>query len=180
MEKIKSQLESLLFVAAKPIAVKQLAELLEIEEAAVKEAADALSADYKNEGRGLQLTANAGKYQLVSSPDSAAVIQKFIQEETSGELSRPSLEALTIIAYRSPVTKSDLDKIRGVNCALILRNLLVRGLIETKEEKSLSYYDVTLDFLRFLGLNAVTDLPDYERLHNLAVVDKVTQEEINS
>jgi segregation and condensation protein B len=177
MDKLKSQLESLLFIAAKPLTSKQLAEWLETKPEKIVSACQELANDYKETGRGIQLTQSGDKFQLVSSPDNAEAVQKFIQEETGGELSRPSLEALTIIAYRGPVSKFELDRIRGVNCSLIVRNLLIRGLIESKDEKGETYYNVTLDFLRFLGVGSVQELPDYERLHNEQTINQVLEEE---
>lgn len=173
MDQLKSQLESLLFIAAKPLTTKQLAEWLEVKPDKVETACRALAEDYKSQGRGMQLTHSGDKYQLVSSPDNAEAVQKFIQEETGGELSRPSLEALTIITYRGPVAKAELDKIRGVNCALILRNLLVRGLIESKDDKGETYYSASLDFLRYLGVAGAEELPDYARLHSAEVIDQI-------
>ncbi len=176
MDKLKSQLESLLFIAAKPLTVKQLSEWLAVKPDQITAVCAELAQDYKDNERGIQLTCSGDKYQLVSAPDNAAAVQKFIAEETSGELSRPSLEALTIIAYRGPVAKFELDKIRGVNCALILRNLLIRGLIESKEERGETYYSVSLDFLRFLGVTNVQALPDYERLHALDTINQLLEE----
>lgn len=176
MDKLKSQLESLLFIAAKPLTLKQLAEWLEVKPDQITAACAELAKDYQANERGIQLTQSADKYQLVSAPDNAGAVQKFIQEETGGELSRPSLEALTIIAYRGPVAKFELDRIRGVNCALILRNLLIRGLIESKEERGEAYYSVSLDFLRFLGVTNVQALPDYERLHALETINQLLEE----
>ncbi|MEI7620334.1 MAG: SMC-Scp complex subunit ScpB [Candidatus Falkowbacteria bacterium] len=179
MATLKSQLESLMFVANKPLTVKELADLLKIKTAEVDSAMDELSLDYTNAGSGLQVIKNNGKYQMVSSAENAAVVQEFIKDETSGELSRPSLEALTVIAYRGPITKIDLDRIRGVNCSLIIRNLLIRGLIEEKadKEKKESFYNVTMDFIRYLGINRLEDLPDYERLHKDDTIDKILNRE---
>lgn len=172
---LKSQLESLMFVANKPLTVKELADLLKIKTTEVDLAMDELSLDYTNASSGLQIIKNNGKYQMVSSAENAAIVQEFIKDETSGELSRPSLEALTVIAYRGPITKIDLDRIRGVNCSLIIRNLLIRGLIEEKvdKEKKESFYNVTMDFIRYLGINRLEDLPDYERLHQDNTIDKI-------
>jgi segregation and condensation protein B len=113
------------------------------------------------------LIKNNGQYQITTAAENAPLVQEFLKDETTGELSQPSLEALTIIAYRGPIAKLELDRIRGVNCALIIRNLLLRGLIEEKHDKIKDeyYYTVTHDFIRFLGLTAVTDLPDYDKLH---------------
>lgn len=175
MDKLKSQLESLLFISAKPMTIKQLAELIEAEPDRIKQACEALEKEYKEASRGLQIIKNGTKYQMVSSPDNAQVIQSFIQDETKGDLSRPSLETLTIIAYRGPVNKMDLDRIRGINCSLILRNLLLRGLIEANcdQAKKDTYYTVSFDFIRFLGVSDVKDLPDYDKLHQDENLDRI-------
>jgi len=179
MATLKSQLESLLFVANKPLTVKELADLLKTKNNEIEAAMDELSSDYTSTGSGLQIIKNNGKYQMVSSAESAAIVQEFIKDETSGELSRPSLEALTVIAYRGPITKIDLDRIRGVNCSLILRNLLIRGLIEERadKEKAASFYNVSIDFIRYLGINKLEDLPDYERLHQDDTIAKMLNRE---
>ncbi|MFH1255647.1 MAG: SMC-Scp complex subunit ScpB [bacterium] len=174
---IKSKIESLLFISAKPMAASQMAELLKADKKEVIKNADELLADYKNGQAGVQIIKDGLKYQMVSSPENSKIIQDFIKNEIDGELSRPSLEALTIIAYRGPVSKIDLDRIRGVNCALILRNLLLRGLIEEKidKKKSETYYTASFDFIRFLGLNDIKELPDYERLNKDDTIDKMLE-----
>lgn len=164
---LKSQLESLLFVSLKPLAVKELASLLKSKSGEIEEALKSLGSDYQNNERGLTLIKNNNQYQIATAGASAALIQEFLKDETSGELSQPSLEALTIIAYRGPLAKLEIEKIRGVNCSLIIRNLLLRGLIEEKFDKitNENYYTVTHDFIRFLGLREVAALPDYDKLH---------------
>lgn len=163
---LKSQLESLLFVAIKPLAIKELSAFTGSKTKEVEEALVSLETDYSSSERGLSLIKNNNQYQLTTSSENTALIQEFLKDETSGELSQPSLEALTIIAYRGPIGKLELEKIRGVNCSLILRNLLLRGLIEEKFEKSKeeNYYTVTHDFIRFLGIRSVNDLPEYAKL----------------
>lgn len=163
---LKSQIESLLFVAIKPLAVKELAALTNAKTKEVEDALMALEEEYKSGQRGLSLIKNNSQYQLSTAPDNAALVQEFLKDEANGELSQPSLEALTIIAYRGPIGKLELEKIRGVNCSLILRNLLLRGLIEEKYNKAReeNFYTVTHDFVRFLGLSSVGDLPDYQKL----------------
>jgi segregation and condensation protein B len=181
MSSLKSKIESLLFISAKPLALTQLASLLKADKKEIAKATDELLFDYKNRQAGMQIIKNGVKYQIVSAPENARVVQEFIKDETTGELSRPSLEALTIIAYRGPVTKMDLDRIRGVNCALILRNLLIRGLIEGKFDKKKQeiYYNATFDFIRFLGLNELEELPDYVRLHQDDAIDRMLGETNN-
>ena len=175
---IKSKIESLLFISAKPLAASQLADLLKMDKKEIIKGADELLEQYKTSQAGVQIIKDGSKYQMVSAPANAKAVQEFIKDETTGELSRPSLEALTIIAYRGPVSKIDLDRIRGVNCALILRNLLIRGLIDGRfdKKKNETYYTSTFDFLRFLGLNDIKDLPDYTRLHQDDTIDRLLAE----
>jgi segregation and condensation protein B len=103
------------------------------------------------------------------------VVRGFVKEDVSGELTRPSLETLTIIAYRGPVTKPEIEQIRGVNCSLILRNLLMRGLVEEREEASRlqPMYTVSSDFLRHLGLSSLSELPSYGEFHGNERIDKM-------
>ena len=172
---LKSQLESILFVAIKPMGLKELASLTLVKTNEVETALTELETEYHQSDRGLALVKNNNQYQLTSAADNAKLIQDFLKDETSGELSQPSLEALTIIAYRGPIGKLELEKIRGVNCSLIIRNLLLRGLIEEKYDKIKDehYYTVTHDFVRFLGLSSVNDLPDYVKLRGHEVINEV-------
>lgn len=162
-----SQLESLLFVSPKPLSLKDLASILKAKPADLQAALKELGDTYEQNDRGFCLVDSSGTYQLTTAVANAELIRDFLKDETAGELSQPSLEALTIIAYRGPISKLQLDKIRGVNCSLIVRNLLLRGLIEEKfdKDKNENYYTVTVDFVRFLGLRHTSDLPDYERLN---------------
>ena len=109
-----------------------------------------------------------GGVQMVTAGYNAKLVKDFIKEETTGELTRAALETLTIVAYRGPITRAELEQIRGVNCAVILRHLLIRGLVESIENKKKmqTTYNVTFDFLRFLGLNQQSELPDYDKLNS--------------
>lgn len=181
---LKSQLESLLFVAIKPLSLKELVLALGVKAPEVEAALNTLAQDYETAGSGLRLVKNNHNYQLSTAPENATLIKDFLKSELSGELSQPSLEALTIIAYRGPISKLELERIRGVNCSLIIRNLLLRGLIEEKLEKlkNENYYTVTLDFVRFLGITKTEDLPDYERLNKSEVLQEAafaSENEIN-
>jgi len=171
---LKSQLESLLFVAVKPLSLKELADLAKVKTKEAEAALAELATDYKTRAGGLTLINNNGHYQITTVAANAELIQQYLKDETTGELSQPSLEALTIIAYRGPIAKLELDKIRGVNCALIIHNLLLRGLIDEKYDKIKNehYYTVTTDLLRFLGLSELKDLPDYDKLHDTVSVQE--------
>ncbi len=180
MKDLKAQLEALLFVAAKPLQLKELVSLTDSKTEAVTTALQQLGNDCATDNRGIRIVKQGTTYQLVTGPDQADLIKEFIKDETMGELSKPSLEALTIIAYRGPISKLDLDRIRGVNCALILRNLLLHGLIEATfdKKKEDTYYNVTLDFVRFLGIGDVSLLPDYEKLRQHDSLDRVLESKV--
>lgn len=171
----KSELESLLLAAARPLSVKKLAEFLAIDEQEVLLAASELNQDYREREAGCQLLINNHQIQLVTGSSNSELVKRFLKDEETGELSKPSLETLTIIAYRQTITKAELEQIRGVNCSLILRNLLIRGLIEASEDKVklTTVYGVTLDFLKFLGLSTVAELPDYEQLNSDENLQKI-------
>jgi len=182
MSKLSSQLEALLLVANKPVSLKELSTAAGVKTAEIETALQEMASDYEQTERGWRLISAGNNYQLVSAGEHAALIKNFLKTEANGELSQPSLEALTIIAYRGPVSKLELERIRGVNCSLIIRNLLLRGLIEEifDKQKNENYYQATLDFVRFLGLGSVAELPDYERLHQPEVLDVLLAEEENA
>ncbi|MBD3248085.1 SMC-Scp complex subunit ScpB [Candidatus Falkowbacteria bacterium] len=172
---IAAQIEAILFISGRPMSAKKLANILKSDENSIDNAGQELLDKYREINGGLRIIKSNGNLQMVTCGEVSKVIQKFIKDETTGELSRPSLETLTIIAYRGPVSKTDLDRIRGVNCALILRNLLVRGLVEAKEKNEETFYNVSLDFLKFLGLEDVKQLPDYEKLSQDDCIDKILE-----
>lgn len=176
---LASEIESLLFVATRPLTIKKIADLMDKDEKEIEEALQELTTKYGEKNQGIKLMHHGSKFELVSSPTNAKVVREFLKDELTGELTRPSLEALSIIAYRGPVTKGELETIRGVNCSLILRNLLIRGLIEAEENKKdgLTYYQITFDFLRYLGISEVKELPDFEALNRDKNLEDLLKEE---
>lgn len=174
---LDSKLLSLLFIAGQPMSIKKMAHLCDVEEAEAEKALENLRTEFQKNNFGLWLLKNGKEYQLSSNPENANLVQKFLKEEVSGELTPPQLETLTIIAYREPILKAELEQIRGVNCSLILRNLLIRGLINTEEEKKTGTmrYRLSFDFLRYLGVSSVSELPDYEKLHKSEIVEKMLE-----
>lgn len=174
-ENLKNQIEGLLFISHKPLSAAEIAKLIEVKTPEVEQALATLAKEYEAKKGGIQFLALGDKYQLATAGSVAPVVKKFIKSEVTGELSRPSLEALTIIAYRGPIAKAELELIRGVNCSLIIRNLLMRGLVEAKEDKVRKeiFYQITFDFLKFLGLSQVAELPDFERLNRNNNLEKL-------
>src|SRR4030042_4662879 len=184
---IKSPIESLLFISNKPLSVKQLAQIFNCKNEEILMIMDELTEKYNNENSGIHIlrhkswTSGGTKFQMSTNPVNASVVGEFIKEEMSGELTKPSLETLTIIAYRGPISKTEIEQIRGVNCSLILKNLLLRGLVEVREdkEKMADYYNFTPEFLRHLGIDKIEELPDYERLSGSEVIDEMLLGETN-
>lgn len=178
---LSSKIESLLFVAARPMSMKRLAEACGASKEEVSAALDEIMAAYNVDGRGIRVLHNGSEVQLSTSPDNARLVQDFLKDETTGELTKPSLETLTIIAYRGPVFKAELEQIRGVNCSLILRNLLMRGLVEAQGEPydPQTTFRVTMDFLRFLGVADVEELPEYDKLRSHENVVRVLEMAVN-
>ncbi|TSC95947.1 MAG: segregation and condensation protein B [Parcubacteria group bacterium Athens1014_10] len=178
-QNLKSRLESLLFISSQPISLKRLAHLLEAGEDDIEKTARELLEEYKSQNRGIQITENGKKIEMVTHPENAKLVQNFLKEELSGELTPVGLETLTIIAYRGPISKLELEQIRGVNCSLILRNLMIKGLIEEeRDEKMMAIkYRATLDFMHYLGINKIEELPDYQNLHNHENLVKLLEKE---
>src|SRR3989344_1216759 len=125
---LDAKIEAILFFKGESVSIKRLAELLDVNEESIKEAFLVLEQNLKN--RGLQLIYKEDKVMLGTSKDMSSLLEKINKEELNKELSRASLETLTIILYKPEITRSEIDYIRGVNSSFILRNLSIRGLIE--------------------------------------------------
>lgn len=183
-----SQIESLLFIANRPLTIRRLAELVEAKPDEVAVALEALREATNGVERGVALVKAGESYQFATRGEHAKLVAAFVKAELVGEMTRPQLETLTIIAYRGPVAKSELERIRGVNCSLILRNLMIRGLVETVDSQSdaqdplaqlLLHYQVTHEFLRFLGLTSVEQLPSYAELSKHEYLEAMKGQEEN-
>ena len=172
--KLDQIIEAILFASNKPLTVRKLAELMDVKNDEVEDALEALR-ERLNEGSGLMLQEYGKELELVTKPEAAEVVKKIIKDEEQAELTRASLEALTILAYRGPMTRPELEQIRGIQSSLILRNLMIRGLVEQKDDERLGQptYAVTFDFMNHLGLASVKDLPDYETLRGNAAISDV-------
>lgn len=164
---MKSIIESILFSIGEPISIEKLTKTLSKNQDLIKKAIDELAEDYEKENRGLRIIKKDEKIQLVSAPENSHYIEKLIKDELQEDLTPVSLEALAIVAYKGPITQAEIEEIRGVNSSYILRNLLIRGLIERKghpEDARAYIYEVSFDFLRKLGLKSIEELPEYKKL----------------
>lgn len=170
-----AHIEAILFAAAEPMTVRKLAGLLEISKEEVKKGMQELANRLNTEDSGLRLVVNIDTAELVTSAETSEGVKIALKQEVQGELTKPSLEALTILAYRGPMTRPELEQIRGVQSSMILRNLMMRGLVEMKEETRLGQplYAVTVEFLKHLGVANQNALPDFKALNEHAAIADV-------
>jgi len=175
----KSKIESVLFVASKPLPTKKIAAVLKIDNEEVAEILKSLQSKYNHADSGIAILQNGDEWQMVASAENKEASENFLKSEVSGELTRPQLETLTVVSYCGPITKPELEQIRGVNCGLILRNLMLRGLIKENEDGAglLSVYEITMDYLRHLGLNSLQELPNYLELHKHPYITNMGEEQ---
>jgi segregation and condensation protein B len=162
---VKSLIESLLFVADEPVAVERLAAAIGVERLTVEEALQVLGEEY--EQRGLRLQRKEGRVQIVTAPEAAPHIERFLDLELSGKLSAPALETLAIVAYQQPITRAGVEAMRGVNCDSVLRTLVSKGLIEEVGRLPQAgrpiVYGTTFEFLQYFGLRDLAELPPLEK-----------------
>lgn len=161
---LESQIESILLFKNEPVTVKEIAAFLGRKPEEVKEALKSLQNFYKD--RGMVLVSNGEEYSFGTHPENSALIESLQKEEFSRELGRAGLETLSVILYRGPISRREIDQIRGVNSGFILRALLIRGLIERTEsiagERSFTYKP-TLTLLKHLGVRSVEELPAFDQ-----------------
>ncbi len=175
-EKLQSIIESLLFVSGESLGISRLVKMTGASKSEVENAIMTLSALHA-EGSGLRLIKKENRVQLVSNPSNAQYVEKLIKSEIQEGLSKAALEVLSIIAYRGPITRMNIEAIRGVNCSFTLRTLMMRGLLEREENPSdaRSYlYKISFEFLKKLGVENVEKLPDYEELSKNEKVENIT------
>lgn len=177
MNEIALKIEAILFLSARPVSFNKLAKVLDLKEAEIQKGLEELKALRNNSGSGIHLVVGEGAAELASNPQYSELLTSLSKEETESELTRPQLETLTIIAYRGPVTKAEIEHIRGVNCTIILRNLLMRGLVVEKgsDVRLNKSYIISTEMLRHLGLHDVQELPDYKDLHTHAKISEMLE-----
>jgi segregation and condensation protein B len=166
--------ESLLFIAGEPVTVTQLAHTLELAPDAIEAALEQLAAACRE--RGVRVQRSGEGVQLVSAPEAAATIARFLGVGPQPRLSAAALEALAIVAYRQPITRAQVEAIRGVDSSGVIRALLARELIaeagrlETVGRPIL--YATTGEFLRQFGLGSLAELPEIELPEVAKLVDE--------
>jgi segregation and condensation protein B len=164
-----SILESLLFTSGEPLSFETLLKISGASKQELLQALTELSQAYNNEQSGLTLVEHNGSYQLVTKVLNQTYVQKLVSGVFEEKLTPIALECLTIIAYRGPIGRSQIDLIRGVNSSYIIRQLVLRCLIERKLDPNRGnafLYSISAKYLKHLGLAKIEDLPKYEDYHN--------------
>ena len=172
LQHIKGVVESLLFVNERPITIDQIKKVLDTVGAAdIKKAIACLQNEYEDRKSGMMLVEIAGGYQMLSNPVYASYLRSFYKTKHKEKLSKPALESMAIIAYKQPVTRSDIELIRGVNSDGVVAHLLNKELIKVVGRKDVPgrpyLYGTTKQFLEYFGLKSLDDLPTLEEFPTL-------------
>jgi len=172
---IAALVESILFVSSGPVPLSRLAKSLEVTPSVINNALTELEDDYRS--RGLRLQWSGNEVQLTTAPSASAVIERFLGLELTTRLSQAALEVLAIIAYMQPITRPQVDQIRGVNSDGALRTLLSKGLIEELGRQETPgrpiLYGTSPEFLQHFGLTMIEELPELQPIE-----DDVVEEEL--
>ncbi len=181
MKNLTSKIEAILFYKNEPMTIKELAKLLDASREDIKSSISELEIFYKD--RGITLITADDTIALGTDPKYSSLIEDLKKEELSRDLGKAGLETLSIILYKGPISRREIDYIRGVNSGFIIRNLMIRGLVERAEpevgERSYTYKP-TLELYKFLGITKKEDLPEYEnafkKLEEFAKTEALDQE----
>jgi segregation and condensation protein B len=163
MQNLENKIEAIMLFKNEPVSFIELSKSLEVSIEEIKNAIDSLQEFYKD--RGIVIISTGDKASFGTNKNTSELIDKMQKEEFSRDLGRAGLETLSIILYKAPVSRREIDYIRGVNSGFIVRNLLIRGLIEKSEgeigERSFSYKP-TLELFRYLGIKNKEELPEFK------------------
>ncbi|MBI3633062.1 MAG: SMC-Scp complex subunit ScpB [Candidatus Vogelbacteria bacterium] len=161
---LDSKIEAILFYENEPVKVKRLAKILNVSEEEIGSALEVLRSRLIH---GVALMTKDDEVVLVTPPEVAEVIEGLVKDSLNSEMGKAALDTLTIVLYYGPITKVEIDNIRGVNSGFILRNLLIRGLVNRipndKDQRSF-LYKPTFELLAYLGIKDVAKLPEYDQI----------------
>lgn len=164
LESVKTIIESLLLATADPISIERLSKIIGADSDEIQIALDQMKAEYEAGNRGFRIRKVAGGYGLYTNPDHSFYIDRLLQGSVSRRLSQASLEVLAIITYKQPITRVEINNIRGVSSETVLNSLIEKGLIREKgREKTPGMpilYETTAALLEALGMNDINELPE--------------------
>lgn len=177
---VKPVIEALLFVSDKPVLIEQMRNVFkEIESSLIRSILEELKEEYYNSCRGMRIIEVAGGFQMVTAPELSASLKKFYQKPAE-RLRGATLETLSIIAYKQPVTRMEIEGIRGVDISNIVRNLINKGLVRIAGRKKAPgrpfVYATTRQFLEYFGLKSLEELPKIEEFAKTEVGQNEAQQ----
>lgn len=168
----RAAVEAILFTSVEPVPLEQLAQVLGAEESRVRGWLEQLEQELEAPHRGLRLVAVAGGYRLVTKGEVSEILRRHRQLTAAVRLSKAGLETLAIVAYKQPVLRTEVEQIRGVDCAGVLKTLLDYRLIKIVGRREMVgrpiVYGTTREFLEYFGLNTLTELPTLKEFDELA------------
>ena len=185
--KLEKEIEAVLFYKNEPVSLKEFCTIFSLEESVILLALDNLEKSLMN--RGVSVVENNKEYSLVTSSDTADIIERIVKNEINKDLSSASLETLSIVAYKGEVTKKEIEYIRGVNSSYSIRVLLMRGLIERESsrlDERIFLYKPTTDLLLHLGIKSIDELPEWNsvqkeikdiQINNEDILDKINKDD---
>lgn len=171
-KEIKKIIEALIFAADAPISENRIKTVVEeLTSAEINKLVEELNAEYDQNEHAFRIIRLAGGFQFATRPELASYIKQYYKGKTKSKLSRAALEALAIIAFKQPISRPEIDIIRGVNSDGVVKNLLERNLIFISGRSDTIgralLYSTTPEFLRYLGINEISDLPKPKEIEEL-------------
>jgi len=176
MDKLKSQIESILFLSGEAIKISRIAKITGAPKPEVENALMVLEGEYSGSQRGIVILRKEDEVQMATNSENSEILDQLIKSEIQENLSKAGLEVLSVVAYRGPISRVEVEAIRGVNCSFTLRSLMMRGLLERIEnpKDNRGYlYKISFDFLKKMGLEKIEQLPDFESLSKDERIDSV-------
>ncbi|MCX5695322.1 MAG: SMC-Scp complex subunit ScpB [Candidatus Omnitrophica bacterium] len=169
----KSAIEALLFASEKPLALEQIKLVLDNPDTnEVRQLLEEMKSEYEQSGRGVRIAEIAGGFQMISASEFAPFLRKLFKGRRIERLSKPALETLAIIAYKQPLTRSEVELLRNVNVDGVMKSLLEKNLIRISGRKKAPgrpcVYGTTRQFMEYFGLRSLADLPRIEEFSSLA------------
>ena len=156
---LSQKIEGVLFYKATPMKKAALCKLFDVNEETTQNALQVLTSRLQYSG--IRLLETTSEVQLVTAPELDFIIEGVRKEEMKRDIGKAGAETLAIVLYKGPISRAEIDRIRGVNSSFILRNLLIRGLIERETEKNASLFVITPTLLAHLAITNKTELPNY-------------------
>lgn len=182
-QQLKSAIEALLFIGGGPLSVERLKGIFEdASKEQIEAQLQALKTEYEARGAGVMLAEVANGWQLATCPEQAPWVRKFKTVKVTTRLSRPALETLAIIAYKQPVTRPEIEAIRGVNIGGLVRNLMERRLVKIVGKKDVAgrpmLYGTSVEFLQYFGLKDLSSLPTLKEFQELDAGENTMVEDL--